>query len=641
MRVMKIPLVRGGKDACPALEARPFVTPLMDSGHPNDRGAKGEKGAWLVARFLLGLVAVGSFLLLFHSYGHNLLPCRRITIPVDQIHPYQAEKSFAYVFAYDLSKPDDDFSQQSRVKFAEDGRFYPQRQRTPAEVILVGGDRFTHQAGRIVFATSDNTDPRQNGRTYVVYSPRFYTRTIGVVAAVLFAGSVLGLYWLNRGRKVLPSMKPGGGFTWRWQITAASVLFLTGLYFNTGTLPPYANTYPPRANKTTGYLYNEDHVHFRVLFDFVDGKDRAVWDKALLLRRVLYPVLAWPLMKSAGFEVGGTIASLVMNTLAFIWAVHLLRRRVGERGAVFAAWILALYPGAAYWGGLPYPYALIFPASLLLMLGMLELEAVRRWRTVAGISLVMGVAYLGYDLIVFFLPATILLLIWRRRFAAAAVSGLVQVLPLGLWLLFLARGLHQPLENSNTALYRTILWSFFHLKDVAQWWAGVSDFADIGLDVFFASNFLFLPALFLAVVALNPLTARIRFLPAEGCVLLVVLGLFLLNNLAPPYGGWSMRGTWIARLYQPVFPVFVLYVARWWQQLPPLRGMVCDLVRVVLVGVMIGNALIVFGPILNNPLKLSEYAFYRFYNHTDYHPIYELSLKNYGRRPLGFPRPQP
>ena len=282
---MKIPLIRGGKDACPAPEARPFVTPPMDSDQEKGRGPELRRDARPVARFLLGLVAVGSFLLLFHSYGHNLLPYRRITIPVDQIHTYQAEKSFAYVFAYNLSKPDDEWSQQSRVKFAEDGRFYPQRQRTSAEVILVGGDRFTHEAGRIVFATSDNTDPRQNGRTYVVYSPRLYTRTIGVVAAVLFAGSVLGLYWLNRGRKVLPSVKSGGVLAWRWQITAAAVLFLTGLYCNTGTLPPYANTYPPRVNKVTGYLYNEDHVHFRVLFDFVDGKDRTVWS----LREGIHP----------------------------------------------------------------------------------------------------------------------------------------------------------------------------------------------------------------------------------------------------------------------------------------------------------------------------------------------------------------
>jgi Dolichyl-phosphate-mannose-protein mannosyltransferase len=614
----------------------------MDLDREQGRRPGQRGGARSAIGLGLGLVALGSFLLLFHNYGLNLLPYRRIRIPADQIRPYGAEKSFAYVFAYDLSKPDDSLSQQSRVRFAENGQVYPRSLRTPAEVILVGGDRFTHEAGRIVFASTDNTDPRQNGRTYEVLSPRLYTRAVGVGAAILFAASVMGLYWLKRGDPVPAATEAGRPSRWRWHAVGASLLFLTGLYFNTGTLAPYAITYFPRVNKTTGYLYNEDHVHFRVLFDFVDGKDRAVWDKALLLRRVLYPVLAWPLMKLAGFEIGGTLASLLLNVLGFVLAVGLIRRRVGERGAVFAAWTLALYPGVTYWGGLPYPYALIFPTSLLLLLAMLELETARRWRAVIGISLVMGVAYLGYDLIVFFLPATVLVLAWRRRWAAAAVSGLVQMMPLGLWLLILARGLHQPLENSNTALFRTILSSFRHFKDLAQWWAGVSNFADIGLDVFFASNFLFLPALFLAVVAFNPVTARIRFRPAEASVLLVALGLFLLNNLAPPYGGtWGMRGTWIARLYQPIFPVLVLYAARWWQQRPPLRGLVRDLVWGVLVCAAAGNALIVFGPILDNPFQVSEHAFYRFYNDTDFHPIYEASLKAYGRRPLGFPRPQP
>lgn len=613
----------------------------MDADREQSRRPERAGRARSAAGIGLGLVALGSFLLLFHSYGHNLLPYRRIRIPVDQIHPYRAEKTFAYVFACDLGKPDDVVNQQSRVRVAENGRFYTNRMRSADEVWQAGGDRFTHEPGRIVFSTTDNTDPRQNGRTYEVLAPRLYTRTVGGVAAALFAGSVLGLYWLKRGDPVPSAVKAGGPSHWRWHAAGASLLFLTGLYFNTGTLAPYAITYFPRVNKATGYLYNEDHVHFRVLFDFVDGKGRAVWDKALLLRRVLYPVLAWPLMKTAGFEIGGTLASLLLNVLGFILAIGLIRRRVGERGAVFAAWILALYPGATYWGGLPYPYALIFPASLLLLLAMLELEQARRWRVLAGISLAMGMAYLGYDLIVFFLPATVLLLAWRRRWAAAAVSGLVQALPLVFWLWYLARGLHQPLENSNTALYRTILLSFFHVKGPAQWWAGVSHFADIGLDVFFASNFLFLPALFLAVVALNPLTARIRVLPAEGCVLLVTLVLFLLNNLAPPYGGWSMRGTWIARLYQPVFPVLALYAARWWQQLPPLRGILRRVIPVVIGATLVGNALIVFGPILDNPSGLSEYAFYRFYNHTDHHWIYEKSLQEYGRRPLGFPRPEP
>ena len=133
-----------------------------------------------------------------------------------------------------------------------------------------------------------------------------------------------------------------------------SLLFLAGLYCCTGSLTPYAITTIPHAAKASTYLYNPDHIHFQALFNFVDGRDRSTWDHALLLRRILYNVLAYPFMKLGGWEVGGTIASLTFNLAAFVAFVLGVRRRVGERGAILAAWLLALYPGAGYWAGLPY-----------------------------------------------------------------------------------------------------------------------------------------------------------------------------------------------------------------------------------------------------------------------------------------------
>jgi hypothetical protein len=49
-----------------------------------------------------------------------------------------------------------------------------------------------------------------------------------------------------------------------------------------------------------------------------------------------------------------------------------------------------------------------------------------------------------------------------------------------------------------------------------------------------------------------------------------------------------------------------------------------------------GNALIVFGPVLHNPFRLSERAFYGFCNHTDVHFLYEHHLEQFGRSPVGF-----
>ncbi len=603
-----------------------------------------------VANVILGLNAFVAFLFLFHNYGITILPPQRIVIHPEEITPLPGEKSFANVYPFDRSEPDVWWKPRSQVELFEDGSRLRSRLFLNDEVRLVGGDRWTHEPGRILFASTDNSDPRKNGRTYSLLSPRFYTRKIGYAAAVTFAAAVLGLILVNgklpRAVSVPPPAPGRDGRTssrLRWHLLGASGLLLVGLYCNTGTLSPYGNTSFGHLTKETGYLYNSDHSHFRVLFDFVDHAPKKVWDHALLLRRVLYVVIAWPFMKIGGFEIGGTIASLVFNVAGFAWAMGLLRRRIGERGAIFAAWLSALYPGAMYWGGLPYPYALIFPLSLLLTIALMDLPGLR-WGPLCAVSLAMGIAYLSYDLVVFFLPASLVLLLWMRRPGAAAVTMVLQVVPSLCWLLYLSRVLGQNLDNTNTQVFGVIFNSYFNVRDKAAWWAYASDFPNVGLDVWFGANFIFLPALFLAVLALNPVTSRIRFAPAEIALLFVTVGLFLFNNLAPDYYGatsWVMRGTWISRLYQPVFPVLILFAARWWQAMPPLDWPRRSIVWLTLGGVCMGNALVVFGPILNNPLKVSEHAFYRFYNHTDLHWLYEAHLRDYGRRPIGFPQPQP
>jgi hypothetical protein len=543
------------------------------------------------------------------------------------------------ILPFDHSEPNRPGVDRSAVILLENGAPYSNPHRDPAELVQAGGRRWVHEPGRIMFSAPDNTDPRTNGRSYAVLSPVLYTRTIAHGATLVFVLATAGLYWLVR-RHPGPAAGTAHPLRWRWHLAGATLFFLGGLYCNTGTLTPYAITTFPHVAKGTGYLYNPDHVHFRALSDFVEGRESSRWDGAILLRRILFPVLAWPFTQVAGFEVGGTLASLALNVGALLWCAHLLRRRIGERGAVFALWLLAFYPGAAYWAGLPYPYALISPLSLLLLIGLHDLVGASGRRLV-GLSLAMGGAYLAYDFTAFFLPATLLLLCWHRRFGAALVACFVQVLPLAAWVLILARVFDQPLGNSNTATYQTILTAYSQSMSPGQLWGQLASLPETGLTVFFGANFLFLPGLFLLLVAINPLTSRVRLATAETALLLAVLAIFLFNHLAPPYGGWQMRGTWISRIYQPMFPVFILFAARWWQHLPPLQRPAQVLLGTALTAVMVGNALIVFGPILNNPLRVSETAYYRFYNHNENHWVYaEHCLRHFGRHPLGFSAPQ-
>jgi len=590
-----------------------------------------------LTRWILAAATAASFLLVLQNFAWDILPDSRVSIPPENIRPFSTAKTFAYVFDYDGSEPDEWPSLRSRVRFLQDGYVYSRKLRERDEVVLVGGDRFTHEPGRIVFATTDNTDPLTNGRSYSLLAPVLYRPAIGDSAMLVFICCVAAWYHCLRlrGRPTPPATSRVS--RWRWHLAGAALLFLAGLYCNTGSLAPYAITSSPMVVPATGYAFNQDYPHFRVLFDFVDGKGRPVWDHAILLRRILFPVLGWPLMKAFGFEVGGVLASLAINTAAFVAALVLARRRIGERGAVLMGWLLALYPGAAYWAGQPYPYAVIFPASLLLMFGLMRLAETRDARILAVVSLAMGVAYLGYDLAITFVPATLIVLCWRRRFMSALGSAALQLAPLAAWVFALSWVFHQPVQNNNSGIYLSVVEVFLHPVGFSWWWKQVISAPGHGGEIFFASNFIFIPALFLVVVAVNPLTSRIRFHLAEVALLASGLALFLVLNLAPSeIGGWQMRGTWISRIYQPIFPALVFFISRWWQDMPRLARPWLALVVISLAAASMGDALIVFGPILDDPGRVSEAAFYRFYNHTDAHFLYEDNLLSLGRRPLGF-----
>jgi hypothetical protein len=123
--------------------------------------------------------------------------------------------------------------------------------------------------------------------------------------------------------------------------------------------------------------------------------------------------------------------------------------------------------------------------------------------------------------------------------------------------------------------------------------------------------------------------------PAEICLGIAAVLLFLFLNLAPPYGGWQLRGSWVPRLYQPIFVAMVSLLAAFFQNraalLPPTlrRGSWAVLGLVVVL-----QAWVVFAPVLGAP-GLSGWIYYRFYHHAT-RPFYADNLKKLGRRPVGF-----
>ena len=409
----------------------------------------------------------------------------------------------------------------------------------------------------------------------------------------------------------------------------ASVVVAGAVWLSSGTMAPYASTLQmPRIEKPCNYLLNTDHVHFEACFLMLDGAPREQWEFGIYLRRILYPLLAYPLMKAWGFLIGGVVTSAIIQVAALVAFVVYVRRRVGLAGGYAAMALLATYPGTYYWAGLPYCHAMIVPASLAGMMILCELERDDlHLRRAAWLSLGMGVLFLAYDLLPIFGPAVMLVLALRKRLAAAAVALPMLLLPTILdnatlhWLYGL------PIRNKNTQTYFDLVQAYLSPPSWSHWGHLLARVPRDLVRNYFFSNFYLLPALFALLWIVNRFTTRLRLTLAEKALLGVTLLLFAFINLAPPTPGWQFRGSGIARIYQPAFAAMLVFAARMAQAAP--RGWMIGTVGAAAAL----NAAVVFGPVLR--LTLADRVYYDFYRHAD-GPKLSQHLDTFGRRPLGF-----
>jgi hypothetical protein len=417
----------------------------------------------------------------------------------------------------------------------------------------------------------------------------------------------------------------------RAHLAGASALLALAVWLSSGTMAPYAATWAyPIVTQPCGYLVNTDHAQHEAVFQMLDGQPPERWRQSLVLRRLLFPVVAYPFMKVGGFAVGGFVASLLCQLGALgALAFHLLRRR-GESAAIAGMWTLALYPGITYWAALPYAYAAIVPASIGLFILLVRLDERRGFRAAAGLSLAMGLLFTAYDLAPIFGLAALLVLLRRRRFGDLAVATAGMAFAPLCALLLLKLVFQVPLSNTNTAIYGTVLRAYLHPPGLGIWLRSVAGFPIVLLGNFLFSNLVFLPALFLVVVAIT----RQRPTLVEGAVMLAVALVFLFNNLAPPYPGrWQMRGDFIPRLYQPIFVALLVYCARAIGDRPSLPRPKATLLVAAAGLAFLANASIAFGPIARVPWAGTVYQ--AFYQHAPPGTMDEM-LAQHGRRPLGF-----
>lgn len=506
---------------------------------------------------------------------------------------------------------------------------------------------FIFKNNYLIYAPGPGFDPPTDSRTYELYYPqavppamRLFAQVAAVFAIFLFATAICVARIVSRSTAALSSSEVR---TAEWQILlACSILFLT-IYFSTGSLTPYNLFGNCFVSKSAPYFLNFDHVIHLSLFDFLDGRAPA---SKMLLRRILFPVMAYPLMKTFGFAVGGLIASFFVNLSSLILFGMYCQKRYGAKAATISVWLLSTFPGFAYFAGLPYVYAILLPVCLAMLVLLSELERRNSMKEVVLVSLGLGSLNLGYDMLVFCLPAAVLMLLTYKRVRDAVIAGVCCCFPSFFWLaaLWFICG-KDAVANANTSVYANAVLSYSLLQDpvvIQSIILGLPSVISTLFKVYFTSTFYFLPSFFLVAVLVGSLFAKVKLLRAEACLLLTAAALFLFSNCAPEYyhsafggGEWQLKGDQFARIYLPLFAVFISYIARLWENQQRLAIGIRALLAVLAVLTVLGNGLVSFGPMLNNPFAISSRIYHDFYIHAPEFAM-QRSLQVFGRNPVGF-----
>jgi hypothetical protein len=423
---------------------------------------------------------------------------------------------------------------------------------------------------------------------------------------------------------------------------AAGMVLCIVMYLSTGTLSPYANTvdFPPDyplVKPPCQYLFNGDYYEFSALYSLLDGKHRSAWTYSMFLRRILYNALAYPFMKIFEHDLGGLIFNFLLTSLAFLSLALFSLRTNGEYGAIAGMWLLALYPGVTYYSGQPFLYAFIVPGCLWLYMLLWKLDRYSSIGSVWIASLGMGILFLGYDFLSFFGPAALLVLLLKKKYVQVPVLVSGMLVCTVLWWCAVHFGLKVSSSNENSSIYSIILKSYFPPVDYSRWLELLKKLPENLLYNFFFSSFFFLPVLFIAGCIICLCTRRKLLTFPETCLLACIALVFFFNNCAPPYDyKWQMRGTWIARLYQPMFVALLFCCMRFFQAIAvQKRSRSLTVVTIALLTAsVLGNGLVVLGPALDDPVGVSSWVYWNFYKHSPRQTM-RMNLAKYGRRPWG------
>jgi hypothetical protein len=415
----------------------------------------------------------------------------------------------------------------------------------------------------------------------------------------------------------------------------------------TGTLAPYANTTTYNfSTPPCGYLYNKDYRHFSALFDLVRGMDVSFWQHSIVLKRALYAVCAYPFMAFWGFDYGGFIFNVCAYCIALVALSFFTQKRYGPYAGCAVLAVAATYPGAAYWVGMPFPYAIIIPACILIGIALHGYSAATTTLHAVMYGAIFGLAILFYDPLFPLCAVCIVLigLIYKKRLLNIGYALATLALPLTLCNLTLDIYFDIPARNINTDQYFKIFYQLGELTASSLLFERLPEVALVAVHNFFASNFIVLPLGFLVLCVATIILPKSERqvltsgLAVEYCWALSILLFFCLANIPPPLqeSRFTLQGFHFARLYQPLFFSLICIIGKLGSAAQRHQGY-RTLYGVTIVVIVLLQTLIVLGPWLDITLPWSELIYLHFYGHGNSGVMLEM-LTRYGKFTYGMCR---
>ena len=247
--------------------------------------------------------------------------------------------------------------------------------------------------------------------------------------------------------------------------------------------------------------------------------------------------------------------------------------------------------------------------------------------------MIIAVLFTAYDLFIFFYPAILLIYLKHKQWKKMLVSVPIMFIPQILIVLWFRCYDVIELKSENSGLYFDIITSYFKVDDFSNWFRIMAEVPGYLLSNYLDSNFLFLPLLF-SVFVIWGLFKNILLNEIERSVLLFALIVFLITNMAPyQFADVQLRGEWIARLYQPIFIVMLMYIIRFSSQIFNNKSSQSKYCIALIAACVCFNLAINIGGVFGS--KLTQRAWYRFYMHSPQNTMTE-NLKQFGVKLIDF-----